>query len=133
MGTRAHIAVEHADKTVTWAYVHYDGYVANTGVLLHLHYNSYEDACRLTDYYSINGITAEWRTMRSPKMSKHKKERAPRVVPSANKIPYCEYVYLWRDGEWWLNTSLTNAAVKHWTQLAPIVTAEILRGNAHAR
>ena len=132
MGTRAHIAVKHSNNTVTWAYVHYDGYVASTGVLLQALYNSYEDACRLVDYYSIEAVTDEWRTIRSPGYFKHKRDRDPRIVDSANKIPYCEYVYLWQDGEWWIRASQdAHGHTQRWAQLAPLVTIEILKGNKH--
>lgn len=121
MGSRAHIAVEHADGTATWSYVHFDGYVSYTGMRLQLNYNSYESACKLVEYPSVNIVRSDACHLRPIDTSNTR----PRAVNSISNVPYCEYTYIWHNSKWWIKDSVTRKL----QPLDVLVTYELLAGS----
>ena len=122
MSTRGVIALENPDdKTCRSIYVHFDMYLDGAGITLTQHYTTPE---RVEQLLTLGGLSAL-----GDKLSKDDPEpeaqdvciayhrdygesyKAPRVWETADKlldqasdIYWAEYVYLFRDGEWYFDT-----------------------------
>ena len=121
MSTRGVIAVEDSDKTCHAIYVHFDMYLDGGGLCLTQHYSTPD---RIEKLLALGNLSAL-----GDKLSKDAPEpeaqdvciayhrdygesyKAPRVWETADKlldqasdIYWAEYVYLFRDGEWYFDT-----------------------------
>ena len=122
MSTRGVIAVEDSDKTCRAIYVHFDMYLDGGGLCLTQHYSTPD---RIEKLLALGNLSAL-----GDKLSKDDPEpeaqdvvciayhrdygesyNAPRVWETADKlldqasdIYWAEYVYLFRDGEWYFDT-----------------------------
>ena len=122
MSTRGVIAFENPEnKTCRSIYVHFDMYLDGAGIALTSHYTTPE---RVEQLLALGGLSAL-----GDKLSKDDPEpeaqdiciayhrdygesyKAPRVWETADKlldqasdIYWAEYVYLFRDGEWYFDT-----------------------------
>ncbi len=121
MSTRGIIAIEDPDKTCRAIYVHFDMYLDGEGLCLTQHYTTPD---RIEKLLALGNLSAL-----GDKLSKDDPEpeaqdvciayhrdygesyKAPRVWETADKlldqasdIYWAEYVYLFRDGEWYFDT-----------------------------
>ena len=121
MSTRGVIAIENPDKTCRSIYVHFDMYLDGAGICLTHHYTTPD---RIEKLLALGNLSAL-----GDKLSKDDPEpeaqtvciayhrdygesyKAPRVWETADKlldqtsdIYWAEYVYLFRDGEWYFDT-----------------------------
>jgi len=100
MGTRSNIAIEQEDGCVKVAYCHYDGYLESVGVSLLTEYDTREKADELIDIGNMRSLG-----------DKSSPEEPETYVSLDNYMSwhvdpvFIEYIYLWRDGEWFVSKS----------------------------
>ena len=110
MSTRSNIAIKEKDDSVTVSYCHQDGYPEYTGKILLEHYNTEEKARALVENGYVNTIEL---TIEETKEARRTLEYIPGPEYFHNLVMYMrevdsvfiEYIYLWRDGQWWVSIS----------------------------
>lgn len=120
MSTRSNIAIKEKDDSVTVSYCHHDGYPEYTGKILLEHYNTEEKARALIKSGPIRLLkkTIEETNVayRAANYSDERiRDHAPLTGPdyfhslvmymSEVDSVFIEYIYLWRDGQWWVSIS----------------------------
>lgn len=122
MATRALIAYEHPDTTISVVYCHYDGYLEHTGVVLHTLYNQAGKVKQLILHgdmrtiftKNIPSITVPDRPITGvPDYYATDKETylstAPRTLDNVHALLQladnvgAQYVYLYQDNEWFVS------------------------------
>jgi hypothetical protein len=108
MSTRSNIAIKEKDDSVTVSYCHHDGYPEYTGKILLEHYNTEEKARALAEngYIRLLEKTIE-ETNEENFRSRTQPEYFDRLVMYMSEVDsvFIEYIYLWRDGQWWVSIS----------------------------
>lgn len=128
MSTRSIIAIENAtDKTVKAIYCHFDGYVhGGVGETLHTHYQDDAKIAALIELGPISilekdvvpaegvqhsyenradGVTVAYHRDRGEKYeAPNEYESAQHLLEIASNAFGAEYVYLWRDGKWFVGS-----------------------------
>lgn len=125
MSTKSVIAIENPDKTTRSIYCHFDGYVhGGVGEVLFTCYQDEKKITELLDLGSISslggevapkdgvvhdfdnpcaGVTVAYHRDRGEKLSEPSiYESATELLKKAGKDFWAEYVYLWRDGKWFV-------------------------------
>lgn len=122
MSTRGIIAIEDPDKTCRAVYVHFDMYLDGAGICLTQHYTAPE---RVEKLLALGGLSAL-----GDKLSEDDPEpdaqdvciayhrdygeeyeapdewkSADELLANAHESYWAEYVYLFRDGKWYVNTT----------------------------
>lgn len=118
MSTRSNIAIKEKDDSVTVSYCHQDGYPEYTGKMLLEHYNTEEKARALAEngYIRLLKKTIEEtneENLRSKAMlddsidERTQPDSFHSLVMYMSEVDsvFIEYIYLWRDGQWWLSIS----------------------------
>lgn len=121
MSTRGIIAIEDPNKTCRAIYVHFDMYLDGAGLCLINHYTTperVEQLLALGGLSSLGGKLSEDDSEPDAQdvcvayhRDRGEKYKAPCVWETADKlldqafdIYWAEYVYLFRDGEWYFDT-----------------------------
>lgn len=122
MSTRGLIAIEAADRSCRSIYVHFDMYPSGAGVCLNAHYNTkerIEALFALGDLSGLGGRLSNDDPEPDAQDVCHAYHRdygeklcPPRVWADADEMLaraedayWAEYVYLFRDGKWYVNTT----------------------------
>ena len=122
MSTRGLIAIEDADRSCRSIYVHFDMYPSGAGVCLNAHYNTKERIEALFALGDLSGLGGRL-SNDDPEPDAQdvchayhrdygEKLRPPRVWSDADEMLaraedayWAEYVYLFRNGKWYVNTT----------------------------
>ena len=111
MGTRSNIAYIDDDRfkgrRAVVCYCHFDGYLDNNGRILLEHYNNKYKAVELVDsgYITTLADTLEKCTRvndNEPKVYRTESSLMYHIDPL-----YIEFIYLWKDEQWWVAYSRT--------------------------
>lgn len=127
MSTRAVIAIEYPNATCKAAYTHWDGYPTHNGRLLVEHYNTPERIEALLALGALSCLAERLapepgenhsydRPVRDICIAYHRdrgeKFRPPKLWHDANYLLskasddyWAEYVYLFRNGEWYVDST----------------------------
>ena len=110
MSTRGLIAIEAADRSCRSIYVHFDMYPSGAGVCLNAHYNTKE---RIEALFALGDLSGLGGRLSNDDPEPDAQELCPpRVWADADEMLaraadayWAEYVYLFRDGKWYVNTT----------------------------
>ena len=122
MSTRGLIAIEAADRSCRSIYVHFDMYPSGAGVCLAKHYKTPERVERLLALGDLSSLGDRLSTddsepdaqdiCRAYHRDYGEKLCPPRVwadademLAQAEDVCWAEYVYLFRNGKWYVNTT----------------------------
>jgi hypothetical protein len=150
MGTRSMIGVLNEDGTATAIYCHWDGYPSNNGQILLDHYSQADDTKRaallsLGDLSSLNPEIGEAHDFNARSYADSDPRAAwcvaygrdrgetgieARTFALADWPSYAdgcgaEYVYLWRDGAWYV-AGVRMRTTFDWRPLAEVLGAELV-------
>jgi hypothetical protein len=104
MGTRSNIAIKNDDGSYDVIYCHWDGYYDHNGVILFKEYRDEETVRKLIQNGDMSALSE------SVEEGTYYKDRGddwedvkPLNLTAKNEEELCqqEYLYLWKDGEWW--------------------------------
>ena len=101
MGTRSNIAMEQEDGCVKVAYCHYDGYLEQVGVRLLIEYDTREKADELIDIGNMRTLG----DASSPEEPETYLDLGNYMTWNVDPV-FIEYIYLWREGEWFVSRSV---------------------------
>jgi len=106
MGTRSTIAIEK-DGKVKAMYCHYDGYLAYNGKMLFDYYDSEEEAEALVNNGYASSLHETIEEINSGRVHQDPPDEYHTVTQMlyASDALFAEYIYLWRNGEWWVSYS----------------------------
>lgn len=125
MGTRSIIAAEFDEKHgggIVATYCHYDGYIEGVGKSLIESYNDAESAFQLADMGYLTGLGE---TMDDTVEYSHANDEDPGYFTNPDHLADAdwgeEYIYLWRDGQWWVVSEYLLGNRNVWVPLEKIV------------
>jgi len=106
MGTRSTIAIEK-DGKVKAMYCHYDGYLEYNGKMLFDYYDSEEEAEALVNNGYASSLHETIEEINSGRVHQDPPDEYHTVTQMlyASDALFAEYIYLWRNGEWWVSYS----------------------------
>lgn len=118
------------EQSVISIYHHWDGYPEGVGATLLEEFNDYEKALNLMgfgDASTINGIDAtfynSWREGEHWSFTQPKQyESEDAFENSFNDDVFIEYLYLFKDGEWFVKAKFADNP--EWMPLASVLSAE---------
>lgn len=123
MGTRSQIIVALAAGGFKAVYCHWDGYIEHNGRILHTHYNSQGRAEELVGPGDLSSLDARCDKPKGHTFEKRaegcsvyyardrgEKDATGRTGPDLKSVwpdadSWCEYVYVWKDGQWFVSKS----------------------------
>ena len=132
MSTNAIIGMVNPDKSVSSIYLHFDGYIAHAGVMLHTYYNSEKQAMNIIERGGLSALNKKLvpdinqkHSFENPQPDTcvfyHRdrgedleidKSLSESTFASENKR---SLVYLFKNGEWYINyganTSVDNGMI----------------------
>lgn len=138
MSTKANISVQNLDDTISMVYCHFDGCISSTGKILYDSYNSYELAQLVVSLGDISILKSKYYP--DPKYPHTLSTSQPdvtivycrdrigesktepryfvdyeeyiRTIDSDYNIGWCEYNYLFKNGEWLVKRRKSNSWVR---------------------
>ena len=109
MATRSRIAIQNKDGTLWSVYCHWDGQVYHNGKILVEHYETEEQVRFLINQGDMSSLDIK------PQLCQHYHRKSPHSEPLTilgslslkqvilhAKDEGCEYVYLFKEGDWWI-------------------------------
>lgn len=105
MGTRSNIAIKNDDGSYDMIYCHWDGHYDTNGVILFKKYRDEKAVRELINYGDMSVLkdTVKESTCYHRDRDDDWDEVKPETLTVKNEEELCqqEYLYLWKDGEWW--------------------------------
>jgi len=121
MGTRSNIAIKNDDGSYDLIYCHWDGYLDNNGVILFKNYREEEKVRNLIKHGSASSLKKRVDPIHPENHSYDDPDGETTVfyhrdrdedwedvstqlgltVKNETELRQEEYLYLWKDGEWW--------------------------------
>ena len=97
MSTRSTINIEKEDKSVDSIYCHFDGYPTNVGAILLEYYTTEK---KIKQLINLGDIVTLMPTVE--RIEPLRGRGKTKTYSNISKIPFQQYDYLWRDGNWWV-------------------------------
>ena len=106
MSTRSNIAIENQDGSITSLYCHFDGYLQHVGKILADNYSDPKKVEKLFDGNGFRSLTKNPDDLERYEGNEDRYEhRTEYSFVDASDSLFIEYLYLYRDGRWYVSES----------------------------